>query len=311
MNKLFEKLPFRKIAEKIPAETRTKVPVLNKVIPFANQITCGLVVVLAVVIIACSGGGNKGSSSGGGSSGDNGSSSGDYTYDLTEDGNGIKIKSYTGNSTKVRIPAKIEGIAVTEIGDEVFNGKTTSATFSGTYITSTSSSANENAGITSITIPNSVTKIGNRAFANSAITELVFPDNLIFIPEDVAEDCKLLKKVTLGKNTKYIGPSAFSGCVELTEINFPREPVTFVYREFFRSMDEKTFKDELLPRAIDDLNGGPLTTKGEPSNVVPGLWYEPGYVWIKYPDNWAFSGCSKMPIKTRQAIKEMGYEGNF
>jgi hypothetical protein len=44
------------MAEKIPAETRAKVPVLEKAIPFANQIACGLVVLLAVVIIACSDG---------------------------------------------------------------------------------------------------------------------------------------------------------------------------------------------------------------------------------------------------------------
>jgi len=60
MNKFFEKLPFRNMAEKIPAGTRAKIPLLNKIIPFANQIVCGLVVLLLVlVIVSASGGGSR------------------------------------------------------------------------------------------------------------------------------------------------------------------------------------------------------------------------------------------------------------
>jgi hypothetical protein len=98
----------------------------------------------------------------------------------------------------------------------------------------------------------------------------------------------------------------------LTEINFPREPVTFVYRDFIDILDEDGYND-LLSRTIDDLNGGPLTIEGKlGGDVHPTVWYDVRTsIWVKFPDNWAFSGCSKMPIKTRQAIKEMGYEGNF
>jgi hypothetical protein len=55
----FVKLPFRALAEKIPAGTRAKFPLLDKAIPFANQIVCGLAVVLVVIVIAGSGGGGK------------------------------------------------------------------------------------------------------------------------------------------------------------------------------------------------------------------------------------------------------------
>ena len=54
-----ENLPFRNLAEKnIPAETRAKFPILDKAIPFANQIVSALAVVLLVAII--SGGGGSG-----------------------------------------------------------------------------------------------------------------------------------------------------------------------------------------------------------------------------------------------------------
>jgi hypothetical protein len=56
INGFFTKLSFKKLAKRIPPELRRKVPVLDKVIPFSNQIGCGLVVFGIIFIIACSGG---------------------------------------------------------------------------------------------------------------------------------------------------------------------------------------------------------------------------------------------------------------
>jgi hypothetical protein len=54
------KLPFKKLAEeKIPAGARAKFPILDNLIPFANQIVCGLAVLLVIVIIAASGDDNS------------------------------------------------------------------------------------------------------------------------------------------------------------------------------------------------------------------------------------------------------------
>ena len=69
-----ECLPFRRLAEeKIPAGTRAKFPLLDKVIPFTNQIVCSLAVVLVAVVIgsaASGGGGSRGRNAGiGGGSG--------------------------------------------------------------------------------------------------------------------------------------------------------------------------------------------------------------------------------------------------
>jgi hypothetical protein len=58
-NGLFAKLPFRALAEKIPAGTRAKVPALEKAIPFANQIACVLALVIVATLAACGGGGAK------------------------------------------------------------------------------------------------------------------------------------------------------------------------------------------------------------------------------------------------------------
>ena len=53
VNEKIKSLALRGIVEKkIPAETRAKFPVLDKLIPLTNYIACGLVVVIVVVIIA-------------------------------------------------------------------------------------------------------------------------------------------------------------------------------------------------------------------------------------------------------------------
>ena len=53
------KLPFRNLAEKIPAETRAKIPLLNTLIPLANYIVLGAAALF--LVIAIGGGGESGS----------------------------------------------------------------------------------------------------------------------------------------------------------------------------------------------------------------------------------------------------------
>ena len=72
-----------------------------------------------------------------------------YTYE--KDGDEITIRSYTGRDTVVTVPAEIDGLPVTEIGEGAFSG----------------------ASITSVTLPASVEEIGWFAFSGcSRLTTL-------------------------------------------------------------------------------------------------------------------------------------------
>jgi hypothetical protein len=64
--------------------------------------------------------------------------------------------------------------------------------------------------LTSITIPNSVTSIGDKAF----------------------QDCSGLTSVTIGNSVTSIGKSAFSGCTGLTSISIPGS-VTSIEKDAF------------------------------------------------------------------------------
>lgn len=176
----------------------------------------------------------------------------DFSYDLSEDGQGIKITGYTGAGGAVVIPSKIEDLPVVEIGQLAF----------------TAGQINRRQTITSITVPPSVIKIGERAFSYLAdLAEVTLPDGLKIIPNNLFSACKNLKKVNLPASLEAIHGQAFSGCGELAELVIP-ESLTNI---------------KFLGQYDDDEN----------------------------PDNYAFAGCGKLPIRIRQKLQEFGYESGI
>jgi murein DD-endopeptidase MepM/ murein hydrolase activator NlpD len=76
-----------------------------------------------------------------------------------DDGKAIRIVSYMGNNTAVRIPHTIKNLPVKEIGDMAFYER----------------------GLTSVTIPDSVTYIGSSAFNTNRLKRLTIPNSVTII----------------------------------------------------------------------------------------------------------------------------------
>ena len=76
-------------------------------------------------------------------------------------------------------------------------------------------------GLTSITIPNSVTSIGNNAFGGcSGLTgALTIPNSVTSIGGAAFASCSGLTSVTIGSGVTNIGGAAFYNCTGLTEIH--------------------------------------------------------------------------------------------
>jgi hypothetical protein len=203
MNKFFEKLPFRTLAEKIPAEIVAKIPLLGKAIPFANQIVCGIIALLLVAAVANGGKGSAyGQESGGNSapkvSGGRAAPATDFTYKLASDGKGVIIGKYTGNGGNVVIPGEIEGYPVVELLEWAFGGEEMDVwAYATTGVITDKKGAGFN--ITSVVIPANVKIIGNSCFYKIE---------------------KLTSVTFLGSGVE-IGDYAFGGNINLSEFKFP------------------------------------------------------------------------------------------
>ena len=113
--------------------------------------------------------------------------SGDFTY--TSSGSAITITGYTGAGGGVSIPATIDSLPVTTIGNNAFQAKTT---------------------ITSVIIPDSVTSIGTFTFYNcTSLTSITLPSNLTSIGTYAFGNCTNLTSITLPSNLTSIGTFAF------------------------------------------------------------------------------------------------------
>ena len=78
------------------------------------------------------------------------------------------------------------------------------------------------------TIPNSVTILGNGAFTNSRLTTVTIPDNVTKIRNDVFSYCSSLTNVTIAGDISYIGWSPFRSCNSLIEVLFKANEPTGV-----------------------------------------------------------------------------------
>lgn len=66
-----------------------------------------------------------------------------------------------------------------------------------------------------------VTKIGNRAFANATVTEIKLPETIEYIGVSSFTMCKSMTKINLPHGLKEISGSAFWGCYNLTQLIIP------------------------------------------------------------------------------------------
>lgn len=151
----------------------------------------------------------------------------DFNY--VEDSGGITVTGYKGSKSTLELPDVINGNIVTAIGDNAF----------------------EDSNIKSITLPNTLKTIGNRAFFNS----------------------KGLHVVEIPNGVTRIGNYAFASCPGLDDTFIP---------ESVEEMGENVFKDSGSPyiKAVpgskamkytlsNDMNYTPTKADGSSMNVVP------------------------------------------
>jgi len=112
----------------------------------------------------------------------------------------ISIADQIGSGGAVIIPSEIDGLAVTSIGDYAFSGTS----------------------LTSITIPNSVTEIGQSAFQGcTGLSSIAIPASVTNWGTDAFESCTGLTNITFANGLTSIGEYAFDGCSSLASVTIP------------------------------------------------------------------------------------------
>ena len=90
-------------------------------------------------------------------------------------------------------------------------------------------------GLTTVTIGNSVTSIGDWAFSNcSGLTSITIPNSVTSIGGSAFSGCTGLTSVTIGNSVTSIGDFAFDGCSGLTSITVP-DSVTSIGNSAFKN----------------------------------------------------------------------------
>jgi hypothetical protein len=139
----------------------------------------------------------------------------DFDYAVNADGYTLTITGYSGSGGAVAIPTVIDGYQVTAIGDgdAVFGS---------------------GSGVTSVTIPPSITSIGQSAFSGGGLTSVTIPGSVMSIGAYAFSACDSLTNATISNGIMNIGEEAFYRCWSLTSVTIPAS-VTSIGADAFMS----------------------------------------------------------------------------
>ena len=199
--------------------------------------------------------------------------------------------SYCESLTSITIPD-----SVTSIGNNPFEDCERLAEFNGKFASEDGRclivdgvlNSFVPAGLTTYSIPNNVTKIGDSAFGGcNGLTSITIPNSVTEISSSAFSYCSGLTNVTIGNGVTSIGDSAFHNCDGLTSITIPNSVTEIGINPFQRCDNLAEFNGKfasedgrclIVDGVLNSFAPAGLTTYSIPNNVT-----EIGY--------YAFSNC--------------------
>ena len=158
--------------------------------------------------------------------------SGNYEYELINNGKEVRITNYRGDEEYPYIPNTIEGKKVTELGSNSFkNNKYVKEVFfnSNSNLVTIHKGAFYNCdSLENVVIPDSVKNIYSSNYYNYQRTfgacknlkTVLIGNGLGYLDEAIFEGCTSLESVTIGNSVETIYDDAFNGCTKLSTVKF-------------------------------------------------------------------------------------------
>ena len=218
---------------------------------------------------------------------------------LTISGTG-EMNNYSNNSNsrtpwysyRSSIASAIVENGVTSIGDYAFYGGCTgltSVTIPNSVTSIGGGAFSGCTGLASVTIPNSVTSIGNYAFDwCSGLTSVTIGNSVTSIAYRAFRGCTGLTSVTIPNSVTSIGEHAFYGCSGLTSLTIPNS-VTSIGEHAFYGCSGLT--SVTIPNSVTSIGGSAFSNcSGLTSVTIPNSVTSIG--------SSAFSGCTGLTSVT-------------
>ncbi len=198
--------------------------------------------------------------------------SGEYGYSINDDGT-AKITKYTGSGGDVTIPGTLGDRTVSTIESFAFSGCI---------------------GLTSIDIPDSVTKIGDFAFSGcTRLTSVDIGDGVTTIDSYAFSNCTRLTSVDIPDSVTTIGMNAFYSCTGLASVDIP-DSVTTIDSHAFSNCTGLT--SVTIPDSVTEIGWSAFSDCTRLTSVtLPDS--------VTTIDDGAFSGCTK--------LTDVYYEGSL
>ncbi len=157
----------------------------------------------------------------------------DYNREYRPDGYYITAPWYSSRTDDITTVVIKNGI--TSIGNYAFYGSQLKRITIPDSVTSIGGRAFENCtSLTSITIPDGVTSIGNYAFDGcTSLASIIIPDSVTSIGGGAFSGCTSLTSITLPDSVTSIGGRAFENCTSLTSITIPDSVISIGESAFY------------------------------------------------------------------------------
>ena len=209
-----------------------------------------------------------------------------FTYATT---NGtITITGYTGSIANVTIPSAINGVPVTSIGPAAFKYNNSFARVTiPDSVTSIGDFAFEDCSLTSVSIPASVTVIGNSVFSGCGLTSVSIPQGVTTIGAQAFAYCDGLTSVVVPNSVTSIQSYAFWYCSGLKSVTIPNSVTRLDPFVFYECYSLKTVS---IPDGIPSIGEWTFYETALTSVTIPNSVTSIG--------DGAFSGCGSLTDAT-------------